>query len=45
MKLIAIEEHFLTPEVKVAWLASPIVDDSDRLCPSKSLPDCQWDVQ
>ena len=31
MKLIAIEEHFLTPEVKAAWSASPIFDDSDRL--------------
>ncbi len=31
MKLIAIEEHFLTPEVKAAWLAAPIADDSTRL--------------
>lgn len=31
MKLITIEEHFLTPEIKAAWSASPIFDDSDRL--------------
>lgn len=31
MKLIAIEEHFLTPEVKAAWTAAPISDDSTRL--------------
>jgi predicted TIM-barrel fold metal-dependent hydrolase len=31
MKLIAIEEHFLTAEVKTAWSAAAVADDSDRL--------------
>lgn len=31
MKLIAIEEHFLTQEVREAWNAAPVTDDSVRL--------------